>query len=76
MPHLEGAQKLLADECRKSDIRCVDLAPALLARNGAPRDLYLFADGIHFSPLGHRVAFEAMKRELSPALAAPGPAAR
>jgi len=57
-------QQLLSEGCRRLGIDCVDLAPALLAHPGRARDLYLFADGIHFSPLGHRVVFEALGRTL------------
>lgn len=57
-------QQLVAETCNKLGVECVDLTPEFMARTGNTHAFYLFADGIHFSRRGHRVAFEALQREL------------
>jgi lysophospholipase L1-like esterase len=49
----ELPQTALIAECRKNQINYSDLLHALV-NDGKPKELYLFADEIHLSALGHR----------------------
>lgn len=50
-------QRLISQFCKQNDIKMYD-ATSWLASSPQPSKLYLYADEIHFSELGHRKVFE------------------
>jgi hypothetical protein len=54
-------QRLLTQACDSLDIAVIDPWRNLSSATGKSKALYLFADGIHFSPFGHRVLFDVLQ---------------
>ena len=52
-------QQVLIDQFKKKGINYLDLLPEM-AKAGDPKSLYLFADEIHLSPMGHRAVADAI----------------
>lgn len=58
-------QKRILEFCRARGIRCLDLLGSFQESGIEPRKLFLPGDPMHLSEAGHRVAFEAILRDMN-----------